>query len=542
MTSSLFMLRLSRQLNNCIQKFQKCSIDNGRLIYSEAAATHKERFDDKNKRRNTPRPQGPRRDRYFDRSPRGGSFETTSRFGRSGFGGGGSSFGFRSRQQGQTLHKPNWDANQLIPLEKNFYTEHPEDEIENYVMRHVQRNRWATPTPIQSVGWPIALSGRDCVNIAQTGSGKTLGYILPAIVHINHQPPIQRGDGPIALVLVPTRELAQQVQAVARDVGRTSQIYNACVYGGAPRDRQIKQLQQGCQICIATPGRLIDFLESGCVDLKRTTYLVMDEADRMLDMGFEPQIRSILEQIRPDRQTLMWSATWPKEVQELAEDFLSNYIQVNIGAMELTANRNILQIVDVCMEHEKEDKVFQVLETIMREKDNKTLIFTQTKSRADSITRMLRRQRWPAVCTHGDKSQNQRDSALNDFRSGRSPILVATDVASRGLDVDDIKFVINLDYPNNSEDYVHRIGRTGRSNNTGTAYTFFTPENAGQVQGLIDVLLESRQIVNPRLFRLANRSRHFAAAHRHQQHHQQHHDRDNFRRQKFSPWRKHSKF
>lgn len=441
------------------------------------------------------------------------------------------------------MRKPRWDLSKLIRFEKNFYVQHPDvasrhqDEIQSfysekeitaygnnipnpvftfeeagfpdYVMHQIHKNSWISPTAIQSQGWPIALSGRDCVGIAQTGSGKTLSFILPAIVHINHQPSLERGDGPVALVLVPTRELAQQVQVVANEFGASSQIRNACVYGGAPRGPQIRDLERGCQICIATPGRLIDFLESGRTNLKRTTYLVMDEADRMLDMGFEPQIRTILEQIRPDRQTLMWSATWPKEVQKLAEDFLHDYIQVNIGALQLTANHNILQIVDVCMEHEKEDKLSKLLKEIMRENENKTIIFAETKRKVDDITRRIKRERWPAICIHGDKSQGERDWALNDFRSGKSSILIATDVASRGLDVDDIKFVINLDYPNNSEDYVHRIGRTGRSTNTGTAYTFFTPNNGKQAQDLINVLQEAKQVVNPKLVQLAESSRNF---------------------------------
>lgn len=188
------------------------------------------------------------------------------------------------------------------------------------------------------------------------GSGKTLAYILPAIVHINNQPPITRGEGPIALVLAPTRELAQQIQQVAHDFGSSSYVRNTCIFGGAPKGPQARDLERGVEICIATPGRLIDFLEKGTTNLQRCTYLVLDEADRMLDMGFEPQIRKIIEQIRPDRQTLMWSATWPKEVKKLAQDFLRGYIQVNIGSLQLSANHNILQIVDVCQEHEKETK------------------------------------------------------------------------------------------------------------------------------------------------------------------------------------------
>jgi len=218
------------------------------------------------------------------------------------------------------------------------------------------RQGFSEPTSIQAQGWPIALSGRDMVGIASTGSGKTLSYILPAIVHINSQPKLSRKDGPIALVLAPTRELAQQIQQVADDFGHSSGIRNTCLYGGAPKGAQARDLDGGVEIVIATPGRLLDFLESGKTNLKRCTYLVLDEADRMLDMGFEPQIRKIIEQIRPDRQTLMWSATWPKEVKNLAEDFLKDYAQINVGSLQLSANHNILQIIDVCQDYEKENK------------------------------------------------------------------------------------------------------------------------------------------------------------------------------------------
>lgn len=179
---------------------------------------------------------------------------------------------------------------------------------------------------------------------------------MPSIVHINNQPNLQRGDGPIALVLAPTRELAQQIQTIANDFGSASYVRNTCIFGGASKGPQARDLERGCEIVIATPGRLIDFLESGKTNLRRCTYLVLDEADRMLDMGFEPQIRKILSQIRPDRQTLMWSATWPKEVRRLAEDFLDSYVQVNVGSLELSANHNINQIIQICTENDKQDK------------------------------------------------------------------------------------------------------------------------------------------------------------------------------------------
>uniref|UniRef100_A0A3Q3Q4B4 RNA helicase n=1 Tax=Monopterus albus TaxID=43700 RepID=A0A3Q3Q4B4_MONAL len=433
-------------------------------------------------------------------------------------GGGGGKFG----NPGDRLRKKQWNLDELPKFEKNFYQQHSDvarkapQEVEqyrrsktitvkgrecpnpitkfheanfpSYVMDVINKQNWTEPTPIQAQGWPLALSGKDMVGIAQTGSGKTLSYLLPAIVHINHQPFLERGDGPICLVLAPTRELAQQVQQVAAEYGRASRLKSTCIYGG---------------ICIATPGRLIDFLESGKTNLRRCTYLVLDEADRMLDMGFEPQIRKIVDQIRPDRQTLMWSATWPKEVRQLAEDFLKDYVQINIGALQLSANHNILQIVDVCSDGEKENKLIRLLEEIMSEKENKTIIFVETKRRCDDLTRRMRRDGWPAMGIHGDKSQQERDWVLNEFKFGKAPILIATDVASRGLDVEDVKFVINFDYPNNSEDYIHRIGRTARSQKTGTAYTFFTPNNMRQASDLVSVLREANQAINPKLLQMA---------------------------------------
>uniref|UniRef100_A0A8C1LTL1 RNA helicase n=1 Tax=Cyprinus carpio TaxID=7962 RepID=A0A8C1LTL1_CYPCA len=420
---------------------------------------------------------------------------------------------------GDRLRKKKWDLDQLPKFEKNFYSEHPEihhisqyevDEYRRkreitvrgsgcpkpvtnfhqaqfpqYVMDVLLEQNFKEPTAIQSQGFPLALSGRDMVGIAQTGSGKTLAYLLPAIVHINHQPYLERGDGPICLVLAPTRELAQQVQQVAYDYGKSSRIKSTCVYGGAPKGPQIRDLERGVEICIATPGRLIDFLEAGKTNLRRCTYLVLDEADRMLDMGFEPQIRKIVDQIRVST------------VQ---------YLTVH-KSLELSANHNILQIVDVCMENEKDNKLIQLMEEIMAEKENKTIIFVETKKRCDELTRRMRRDGWPAMCIHGDKSQPERDWVLSEFRSGKAPILIATDVASRGLDVEDVKFVINYDYPNSSEDYVHRIGRTARSTNKGTAYTFFTPGNLRQARDLVRVLEEARQAINPKLLQLVDTGR-----------------------------------
>jgi len=464
---------------------------------------------------------------------RGGSGGSRGRGGRGG--------GFKREKEysgpGASLRKPRWDMDSLPRFEKNFYREHPavqarsNEDVEEYRKRReitvsgrncpkpipsfeelnlpdyladiIKNMGFTEPTAIQSQGFPIAVSGRDLVGVAQTGSGKTISFMLPACLHINNQPPLERNDGPIVLALCPTRELAIQVQVVAGKFGSPTRLRSTCVYGGAPKGPQIRDLERGSEIVVATPGRLIDLIEMRKIDLRRVTYLVLDEADRMLDMGFEPQIRKIIEQIRPDRQVLMWSATWPKDVRKLAEDFLVDYVQINVGAQQIHANHNILQIVDVCQEYEKDKKLMKLLEEIMGEKENKTIIFCETKRKTDDITRRLRRDGWPAMCIHGDKAQPEREWVLKEFRAGKAPILLATDVASRGLDIPDISFVINYDYPNSGEDYIHRIGRTARAQRTGTAYTFFTSANGKNAAELVQVMEEAKQTVPPKLYDLA---------------------------------------
>lgn len=336
-----------------------------------------------------------------------------------------------------------WDREKLVKFEKNFYEEsssvktRSSKDIERFrkdskitvdgndipkpifkfseagfprtVMEVISENQWKTPTPIQSQGWPLALSGRNVVGIAQTGSGKTAAFLLPAIIHINAQPSMKRHDGPIVLILVTTRELAQQVESVARKFCSNCRIRVACLYGGAPKRPQLRDLDQYPEVVIATPGRLLDFLESGNTNLRRTTYLVVDEADRMLDMGFEPSLRRIISQVRPDRQTLMWSATWPKEVRSLAREFLGRYVQINVGSEDLHANHNIKQIIEMIGDSKKYSRLVELLKDF---KHSKSIVFVETKKKVDELQLRLSDRGFNVGAMHGDKHQRERESIL----------------------------------------------------------------------------------------------------------------------------------
>lgn len=449
--------------------------------------------------------------------------------GSRGYGGGGGGFrgGRNSNDPGSSLRTPDWSRIELPEFQKDFYIEDPavtnrspadveafrranemtifgdqvprpvstfeEAGFPEYIMESIRDAGFSAPTPIQCQGFPMAMSGRDMIGIAQTGSGKTLSFLLPAIVHINAQPLLKPGDGPIVLVVAPTRELAVQIQKECDKFARSSKIRHTCVYGGASKGPQGRDLRNGVEVIVATPGRLLDFMENGETNLFRVTYLVLDEADRMFDMGFEKPIRRIMNQIRPDRQVLLWSATWPKEIQGLAYEFLKSPIQVTIGSLDTKANKDIAQHVFVVDQYEKQRKFMNLMYEIPR--GQRVLIFTATKRMADNLCNDLKRQGFSANAIHGDKRQDERDWVLKNFRTGDSPVMVATDVASRGIDVKDVMFVINFDFPNNVEDYVHRIGRTGRGGAKGTAYTLFTRSDASKAAPLIKVLEEAEQVV-----------------------------------------------
>jgi len=445
--------------------------------------------------------------------------------------GGGSNFS--NSNLGGTLHSIDFSSQQLIPFEKDFYIEHPdvskrpeteaqawraskqivivgegipkpcmtfeEASMPEYVLSEVIKCGFDKPTPIQSQGWPMALKGKNMVGISATGSGKTLAFLLPAMIHINAQQYLKPGEGPIVLVLAPTRELAVQIKEECDKFGASSEIKNTVVYGGVPKSKQVRSLREGVEIVIATPGRLIDHLEQGNTNLKRVTYLVLDEADRMLDMGFEPQLRKIVSQIRPDRQVLMWSATWPKEVQNLARDYLSDFYQVTVGSLDLAGNKDVTQMIDVCSDQDKYRNLLRYLRENLTSKD-RVLVFVETKKGCDMLTRSLRMDGFQARAMHGDKSQEERDWVLREFKSCQATLLVATDVAARGLDVDDIKMVVNFDFPNDTETYIHRIGRTGRAGKKGFAVSFFVTEKNGRMaRDIIEILNRTQQNVPPEL-------------------------------------------
>jgi len=364
------------------------------------------------------------------------------------------------------------------------------------------------PTPIQAQGLPIALSGRNMVGIGRTGSGKTLVYLLPAFAHIeklrNESTGGKRGNPPVALVIAPTRELAQQIEEVAGSFRRVSQVRTVCCIGGENRGRQLRQYDTNPQLIIATPGRLNDFLEAGDMSVSDVSYVVLDEADRMLDMGFEPQIRAILESVRPERQMLMFSATWPEEVRDLSNEFLGQFTFLKIGSTELHANKNIEQQVEVTQPDYKQEAFLNKIDEIGHDK---VLVFTERKLTVDRLERVLRNRRIRVMGIHGDKTQRERSSVIQRFRDGSCKVMIATDVAARGLDIDDVQYVVNYDFPGDIENYVHRIGRTGRVNKKGTSITYMTPEDARHAPKLIEILKESNQEINPDLHELVRYAR-----------------------------------
>ena len=431
----------------------------------------------------------------------------------------------------------NYDKLNLPPFRKNFYTEPAEltemseaeladlrleldgikvagEKVPKPVQKWsqcglnvqslevVRKLGFDRPTAIQMQAIPAIMSGRDVIGVAKTGSGKTIAFLLPMFRHIRDQPPLEGTDGPIGLIMTPTRELATQIHKDCKPFLKSMGLRAVCAYGGAPIKDQIAEFKRGAEVIVCTPGRMIDLLaaNSGRVtNLKRVTYVVLDEADRMFDMGFEPQVMKIFANIRPNRQTILFSATMPRIMDALAKKTLSSPVEITVGGRSVVAPE-ITQIVEVREEGEKFHRLLELLgELYDKDEDARTLIFVDRQEKADDLLKDLMRKGYPCMSIHGGKDQIDRDSTIDDFKAGVIPIMIATSVAARGLDVKQLRLVVNFDAPNHLEDYVHRAGRTGRAGNIGTAVTFVTEDQEQFSVGIAKALEQSCQPVPERL-------------------------------------------
>ncbi|WVR08489.1 ATP-dependent RNA helicase ded1 [Kwoniella sp. DSM 27419] len=422
-------------------------------------------------------------------------------------------------EEGDGAHQTtgiNFDKYADIPVEATGtevpepVTEFTNPPIDPVLLENIRLARYTTPTPVQKYSVPIVAGGRDLMACAQTGSGKTGGFLFPILsamfTYGPSAPPPDNSYGggynsrrkayPTALVLAPTRELVSQIHDEARKFAYRSWARPAVVYGGADIGQQIRALDRGCDILSATPGRLVDLIERGRISLANVKYLVLDEADRMLDMGFEPQIRQIVEgEDMPgvmDRQTLMFSATFPKEIQLLARTFLKEYIFLSVGRVGSTSE-NITQRIEYVDDADKRSLLLDLL--LAEQSGGLILVFVETKRMADALCDFLCAQRHNATSIHGDRTQREREAALHAFKTRRAPILVATAVAARGLDIPNVTHVILYDLPTDIAEYTHRIGRTGRAGNTGTSTAFFNRGNSSIAAPLVGILTEAHQEV-----------------------------------------------
>jgi len=347
-------------------------------------------------------------------------------------------------------------------------------DLSPQVLEGVRAAGYTDPTPIQLRAIPLILAGRDVIGSAQTGTGKTAAFALPLITRLGTHGKLR------ALVLEPTRELAAQVETALRDYARFTNLRTAVVFGGTGYGRQDQSLRQGVDILVATPGRLLDQMHRRMVRLDQTEILVLDEADRMLDMGFLPDVRKIIERCPRNRQTLLFSATIPPEIEQLCRWALRNPESIEIGQRRSPAETvsHALYPVDIGQKQE-------LLEELLRRTEyDQVLIFCRTKNGADRVARKLHQEGHAVAVLHSSRTQRERENALNGFRNGRYEVMVATDIAARGIDVEQISHVINFDVPHHPEDYVHRIGRTGRAQSVGDAFTIMTAEDLQEVAAI----------------------------------------------------------
>jgi ATP-dependent RNA helicase RhlE len=361
------------------------------------------------------------------------------------------------------------------------------------LLKAIHEEGYTTPTPIQAKAIPPALEGKDVLGIAQTGTGKTAAFSLPTLHRLCSQPAVPGIKGPRALVLAPTRELAAQIGESFNSYGRHTGLRTAVIFGGVGQGPQVQAIRSGAAILVATPGRLIDLMDQKLVDLRGIQFFTLDEADRMLDMGFIEPIRRIAKAVPQKRQTMLFSATMPTEIRGLANSLLSHAVEVSVTPAATTVER-----IAQCVYSIERGRKVDLLAHLLRDAAvQRSVVFTKTKHGADKVVRRLRAAGIASDAIHGNKAQNQRTRTLDSFRSGRTPVLVATDIAARGLDVDGITHVFNFDLPMEPEAYVHRIGRTARAGASGVAITFCDDEERGllkQVEKLTKANIERKQV------------------------------------------------
>nr|QOW95195.1 vasa [Ptychodera flava] len=403
----------------------------------------------------------------------------------------------------------NFDKYDEIPVEctgrdvPKFISSFEEANLYETLASNVKKAGYLKPTPVQKYSLPVILGGRDLMACAQTGSGKTAAFLLPVLTGMTRD---GVGGGafsesgaqePQALIVTPTRELALQISHEARKFSHSTMIRPVVAYGGTSVQYQLREISRGCNLLVATPGRLMDFIEKAKVGLSKIKYLVLDEADRMLDMGFEPVIRRLVGSPnmpnKGERQTLMFSATFPEEIQRLAGDFLNDYVYLTVGRVGGTTPDIEQTVLQLDSQYAKKDKLIEILSDL---RTDRVVVFVETKRNADFLASYLSQSGFPTTSIHGDRLQKEREEALDHFKKAITPVMVATSVAARGLDIPGVKHVINFDLPDNIEEYVHRIGRTGRVGNLGKATTFYeTGRDSAIARPLVKTLSDALQVV-----------------------------------------------
>ncbi|RLD47449.1 MAG: ATP-dependent helicase [Bacteroidetes bacterium] len=365
------------------------------------------------------------------------------------------------------------------------------------ILRALKDKKYQNPTPVQEKAIPVILEGNDVLGSAQTGTGKTAAFAIPIIQSIYKAAGQQKGKAQIkALIVTPTRELAIQIDDNIREYGKYTNVKHTVIFGGVKQGRQVDKLRSGVHILTATPGRLLDLINQGFVNLSSLSIFVLDEADRMLDMGFIHDIRKLLKLLPRNRQSLFFSATMPKTIVELSSKILTHPKKIEISPISSTAE-TILQYVYYTNKQSKKDLLLHILRSIENEQ---VLLFSRTKHGADKIARNLKKHRINSAAIHGDKAQNNRQKVLKQFKAGEIRVLVATDIAARGIDIQKLKYVVNYDIPNVAEDYVHRIGRSGRAGEDGNSISICEPEENIYIKDIEKLIKQRINVVNDNPF------------------------------------------